>query len=154
MATLTLENVNVWYGSVQAVRDVSLSVGTGECVAILGPNGAGKTSLFRAISRVVPSTGSITLDGTTVASLPEKVVRQGIAHVLEGRHIFGHMSVLENLMLAEFGSRSVKFNEGLESVLEFFPILRPKLKAQAAELSGGQQQILAIARGLLVTPQV
>lgn len=154
MSELVVTNLEVWYGSVYALRGVSIRVADGECVGVLGPNGAGKTTLFNAISRLVPFKGEVRLDGQPVRGRPEDVARLGIAHVLEGRHIFTELTVKENLLLAQFASRRGDFKTRLDAALEFFPILQPKLKSLGGQLSGGQQQILAIARGLLCAPKV
>jgi branched-chain amino acid transport system ATP-binding protein len=131
-----------------------LTAGDGECVGVLGPNGAGKTSLFRAISRLVPFSGTVTLDGQAVGGQPEDVVRQGIGHVLEGRHIFSQLTIKDNLLLARFGSAGGDFNDRLTAVLDYFPVLKQNLNRYGGQLSGGQQQILAIGRGLLTQPKV
>lgn len=154
MGELVLTNVDVWYGSVHALRSASMRVSNGECVGILGSNGAGKTTLLNAVSRLVPYRGEVRLDGRLVIGRPEEVVRLGIVHVLEGRHIFPELTVWENLQLARFGFRKPDFNRRFDDVLQFFPALQPKLKDRAGGLSGGQQQILAIARGLLCAPSV
>jgi branched-chain amino acid transport system ATP-binding protein len=154
MATLDVCDIHVWYRKVEAVRGISLSVADRECVGIVGSNGAGKTSLLRAISGLVPHTGSVALNGRVVTGSSDKVVQSGITHVLEGRHIFCEMSVRENLYLAKFAKRDSGFNERLSDVLETFPILKPKLRSRGGDLSGGQQQILALARGLLTAPEV
>jgi branched-chain amino acid transport system ATP-binding protein len=154
LAELVVKNLQVFYGSVAAVQGVDLTAGDGECVGILGPNGAGKTSLFRAISRLVPSRGEVTLDGKAVRGKPEDVVRQGIGHVLEGRHIFSQLTIKDNLLLARFGSRGGDFKGRLATVLDYFPILKTNFHRYGGELSGGQQQMLAIGRGLLTQPQV
>lgn len=154
MAELAVENLEVWYGGVQAVRGVNLTLHDGECVAVLGPNGAGKTSLFRAISRLVPYRGSVKLDGRLISGEPEQVVRAGIAQILEGRHIFGELTVRDNLLLARFASSPRDFQARMDAVLDFFPLLKPRLGALGGQLSGGQQQILALARGLLTSPRV
>ena len=154
MAELVVKNLHVSYGGVGAVQGVDLTAGDGECVGVLGPNGAGKTSLFRAISRLVPSAGEVTLDGQAVRGKPEDVVRQGIGHVLEGRHIFSQLTIKDNLLLAKFGSSRGGFKDRLALVLDHFPVLKTNLHRYGGELSGGQQQMLAIGRGLLTQPKV
>jgi len=154
LAELIVKDLHVTYGSVAAVQGVSLEAGHGECVAVLGPNGAGKTSLFRAISRLVPYRGVVSLDDEPVRGKPEDVVRQGIGHVLEGRHIFSQLTVRDNLLLAQFGTTRHGFRERLATVLDFFPLLKANLDRYGGELSGGQQQILAIGRGLLTAPKI
>ncbi len=154
MAELEVKNLRVFYGGVGAVQGVDLVAGHGECVGILGPNGAGKTSLFRAISRLIPASGEVTLDGKPVRGRPEEVVRQGIGHVLEGRHIFSQLTIKDNLLLAQFGGSKGGFKERLATVLDYFPVLKTNLHRYGGELSGGQQQMLAIGRGLLTQPKV
>ena len=154
MAELVVRGLRVYYGSVAAVRGVDLEAHDGECVGILGPNGAGKTSLFCAISRLVPHQGEVTLEGRPVRGQPEDVVRQGIGHVLEGRHIFSQLTVRDNLLLAQFGSRDGDFRDRMTATLDYFPVLKEKMRHHGGELSGGQQQMLAIARGLLTKPRV
>lgn len=154
MAELVVKNLEVSYGSVAAVKGVDLTAASGECVGILGPNGAGKTSLLRAISRLVPFRGEVTLDGKAVRGQPEDVVRQGIGHVLEGRHIFAQLTIKDNLLLARFGSPGGDFKGRLASVLDYFPVLKQNFNRFGGQLSGGQQQMLAIGRGLLTQPKV
>jgi branched-chain amino acid transport system ATP-binding protein len=154
LAELAVKGLRVFYGSVAAVAGVDLTAGDGECVGVLGPNGAGKTSLFRAISRLVPHEGEVTLDGRLVRGQPEDVVRQGIGHVLEGRHIFSQLTIRDNLLLARFGSSGGGFKDRLASVLDYFPVLKANFNRYGGELSGGQQQMLAIGRGLLTKPKV
>jgi branched-chain amino acid transport system ATP-binding protein len=154
LAELVVKDLKVVYGSVAAVQNIDLTAGDGECVGVLGPNGAGKTSLFRAISRLVPFTGAVTLDGRPVHGQPEDVVRQGVGHVLEGRHIFSQLTIKDNLLLARFGSSGGDFNDRLAAVLDYFPVLKQNFTRYGGQLSGGQQQILAIGRGLLTRPKV
>jgi ABC-type branched-subunit amino acid transport system ATPase component len=151
---LKVERLEVSYGAVKALRGIDLEVNAGESVAILGPNGAGKTSLLRAISRLLQYTGTVTVDGQLVRGRPEQVAANGIAHVLEGRHIFGQLTVLENLLVPRLGARNPNFQRDLEAVLETFPLLRQKLHQRGSALSGGQQQALAIARALVMRPKL
>jgi branched-chain amino acid transport system ATP-binding protein len=154
VAELVVKNLRVFYGGVGALQGVDLTARDGECVGVLGPNGAGKTSLFRAISRLIPFEGEVTLDGDAVRGKPEDVVRQGLGHVLEGRHIFSQLTIKDNLLLAQFGSSKAGFKERLALVLDHFPFLKANLHRYGGELSGGQQQMLAIGRGLLTQPKV
>lgn len=151
---ITVENVHVTYGSIRAVRGVSLAVAGGECLAVMGANGAGKSSLFRAISRLVPYEGTIKLGDEVISGRPEDVVRRGIAHVQEGRQIFTQMTVRENMQVAEYATGKSVWRERYEGVLDLFPLLKPLLSRPAGRLSGGQQQALALARGLLTAPDV
>jgi ABC-type branched-subunit amino acid transport system ATPase component/ABC-type branched-subunit amino acid transport system permease subunit len=154
---LAVRDLMVRYGNLTAVQDVSLEVGEGELVGLIGPNGAGKSTTLAAIAGFqAPASGSIEFAGVPVAGEPpEKIVRRGIAVVPEGRHIFGTLSVAENLQL---GSTPVADRaaaaETLEGVLELFPILKTYYRSSAAKLSGGEQQQLAIARALLSRPRL
>jgi len=142
------------YGRVQVLWDVDLQVGDGEIVALVGSNGAGKTTLLRAVSGLIrPTGGDVRFDGASLAGLaPERVVRRGIAHVPEGRHLFAGLTVRENLMAGAFARRNGAGD--LESVLELFPHLRNRLGQAAGSLSGGEQQMCAIARGLMSRPKL
>lgn len=153
---LSLAGVSVHYGRVRALTDVSLEVRQGELVTLVGANGAGKTTALKAISGLLrPTTGRIEFQGERLDRLPShRIVALGIAHVPEGRQLFPEMTVLEHLELgglrARPGSRS--FRDRLASVYELFPILDERRQQLAGTLSGGQQQMLAIARGLMSAP--
>jgi branched-chain amino acid transport system ATP-binding protein len=155
---LRLHDVDVHYGKVQALRNLSLQVSAGEMVALVGANGAGKTTLLRAVSGLVTaSSGSIIFDGTEVTGMaPQRVVRLGIAHVPEGRELFPTMSVLENLQLGHWTRRSdsADLRERRDEVMEFFPKLRARAGQAAGTLSGGEQQMLVIARALMSSPRL
>jgi branched-chain amino acid transport system ATP-binding protein len=152
---LTIEKLSVRYGSLEAVRELDLVVPAGKTVALLGANGAGKTSLLRAITGLIPYSGRISLGDKSLVRLnPGQVVRAGVAHVLEGRRIFSQLTVAEHLALPRFVAGSSEYKESLESVLSIFPLLREKWKSLGGQLSGGQQQMLAIACGLLTRPKV
>jgi branched-chain amino acid transport system ATP-binding protein len=157
-AILEVENIDVFYGPIQALRGVTLHVGEGEMVALLGANGAGKTTTLRAISGMVtPSGGSIRIDGQeTSASVAQKIVRLGVAHLPEGRELFGELTVLENLRLGHWPHRKDKQHESavLDSVMSLFPRLRERSRQAAATLSGGEQQMLAVARALMSEPRL
>jgi branched-chain amino acid transport system ATP-binding protein len=151
---LRVESVSAAYGKVVALREVSLSVREGEIVAILGANGAGKTSLLNTISGVIPRTaGRITFAGKPIDGMkPWQLSRLGISHVPEGREIFPSMTVLANLKVVDaFGTGPVF---SVEDVLEMFPRLRERIEQQAGNLSGGEQQMLAIGRGLMARPRL
>jgi branched-chain amino acid transport system ATP-binding protein len=151
--TLTLESLDVRFGGVQAVRDLSLSVEPGEIVGLIGPNGAGKSSTLHAIVGLAPATGSVRLgDRELLGRSPEDVARSGVALVPEGRRIFAELTVEENLRLGLAARR--RRNGGFESVYELFPVVREFRSRQAGVLSGGQQQQLAIARALVSEPEV
>ena len=155
---LKVEGLKVAYGRIEAVRGVDLEVRAGEFVGIIGSNGAGKTSALRAITGVVaPAAGSITFDGEAITGLPSHaVVARGIAMVPEGRQIFADQTVEDNLMLGAYlriGKDDAGVEADIERVLELFPLLRERLTQLAGSLSGGEQQMLAIARGLLSRPE-
>jgi branched-chain amino acid transport system ATP-binding protein len=156
---LKVERLKVAYGRIEAVRHVDLVVHPGEFVGIIGSNGAGKTSTLRAITGVVaPAAGSITFAGEDITGLASyEVVPRGIAMVPEGRQIFADQTVEDNLVLGAY-LRTGKDNVGVAAdtarVLELFPVLRERLTQAAGSLSGGEQQMLAIARGLLSRPKL
>ena len=151
---LELEDVAARYGPVQALHGVSLSVGEGEIVAILGGNGAGKTTTLRAVSGLVSTSGEIRFAGDRITrASPERVARAGIAHVPEGRGIFSELSVHDNLRLGAFLRRD-GFDEDYERVRAHFPWLGDRRDQQAGTLSGGEQQMLAIARALMARPKL
>jgi branched-chain amino acid transport system ATP-binding protein len=154
---LKLSNVSVKYGGLAALTDVSIEAATGEFIAIIGPNGAGKTTLFKAISGVVPvSAGSVDFEGRDITAL--RAARRpylGIAHVPEYRQVFGGLTVGENLRLGTtpLAVRADR-DRNIERALEMFPVLRERLDQLAGTLSGGQQQMLAIGRGLVSSPKL
>ncbi|HYI02792.1 ABC transporter ATP-binding protein [Hyalangium sp.] len=154
---LTVEDVKVHYGAIQALRGVSLSVGKGEVVALIGANGAGKTSTLRAVSGMLkPSGGRITLEGKNITGLKaHQLVPRGMAHAPEGRGIFPNLTVQENLDLGAYLRRDT---DGIaadqEKSFGLFPVLKERRKQMAGTLSGGEQQMLAIARALLSRPQL
>ena len=154
-ALLRLEGVDVSYGPIAAVRGLSLEVGRDEVVALLGPNGAGKTSTLRAISGLEPHRGTITFDGSPVrAGAAGSLARAGLVHVPEGRRIFPTLSVQENLQvaMAARGRRDAVFT--LDDVHDLFPVLADLRARRGWALSGGEQQMLAVARGLLGSPRL
>ncbi len=154
---LSVEDLNVHYGPVHAVKGVSFAVREGEIVTLIGGNGAGKSSTLRAISGLVkPSKGRIVLKGEDITGVrADKILRKGVAHVPEGRGIFLQLTVRENLMLGAFArSDKAGIARDLEHALEHFPRLRERLHQQGGTLSGGEQQMLAIARALLSRPTI
>jgi branched-chain amino acid transport system ATP-binding protein len=159
-ALFQVRNLHAYYGPIQALHDISLEVNAGEIVAVIGANGAGKTTLLRAISGVVPpSGGEILFAGGCIAGLsPEQIVRLGISHVPERRELFTSMTVLENLELGAYHRRGratkAEVQRDLTNVWEMFPILRARQRQMAGTLSGGEQQMLAIARGLMAQPEL
>lgn len=154
---LEVTNLNVHYGLALAVSEVSLRVDEGELVTLLGANGAGKTSTLRSISGTVAgSEGTITLDGVAIDRMrPEQIAALGLVHVPEGRQLFGDMTVLENLELGAFVRSARKFRkERIAEALDLMPRLKGRLKQRAGSLSGGEQQMVAIARGLMASPRL
>ena len=154
---LRIDDLRVSYGRIPALHGITLHVDKGEAVAIVGPNGAGKTTTLSAIfGLVAPAGGSIVFEGASlVGAPPEKILRRGLALVPEGRHIFGTLSVAENLQLGTTARRDrSEAAADLDSVLERFPALREYYGRTAATLSGGEQQQLAIARALLSRPRL
>ena len=154
---LTVNNISVYYGPVQALRDVSFTVGKGEIVCLIGANGAGKSTTLRALSGVVrPSSGSIVHDGKSIAGLPSyRIARLGIAHVPEGRGVFANMSVRENLEMGGYTRSSRKeVEESFERVFGLFPRLAERATQLAGTLSGGEQQMLVLGRGLVQRPDL
>ena len=153
---LTLRNVDIHYGRVHAVRRASLHVAPGEIVALIGANGAGKTTLLSAISGVMRvSGGEIAFDGRPIDNeKPERIVRLGLSHVPERRLVFGPMSVADNLLLGAYSRyRRREAMADMEAVYDMFPVLRDRRDQQAAALSGGEQQMLAIGRALMARPR-
>jgi branched-chain amino acid transport system ATP-binding protein len=154
---LEIEDLHVAYGPVKALRGLSIEVGDKETVAVLGANGAGKSTLMLTISGVLkPTSGRIILDGTDITGQrPEAIVRQGIAHVPEARHIFASLTVEQNLRLgATIRRDSSGIEEDLANVRELFPALDTYYKSNASGLSGGEQQMLAVGRALLSRPRL
>ena len=151
---LELDDVHARYGPVEALHGVSLSVGEGEVVAVLGGNGAGKTTTLRAVSGLVSTSGEVRFGGERITrAAPERVARAGVAHVPEGRGIFQELSVYENLRLGAYLRRK-GFAESYQRACGLFPFLEARRQQQAGTLSGGEQQMLAIARALMSRPRL
>ncbi|WP_203583650.1 ABC transporter ATP-binding protein [Sheuella amnicola] len=156
---LELKNVESYYGNVQALKGISMHVNQGEIVTLLGANGAGKSTTLRSISGLVNVTsGDIIFDGQTVLNVPsEKVVARGIAHVPEGRRIFPGLTVTENIMIGSSARKNVgrkELENEVEEMFEIFPPLERLRNALGWSLSGGEQQMLAVARGLMSKPKL
>lgn len=153
---LEIEELQVFYGEIRALKGVTLSVHPGEIVALLGNNGAGKTTTLRAVSGLLPARGGdVRVEGTTlVGLLPHEIVLRGVAHVPEGRRIFNRLSVLENLLMGGYARTDRTVGADLERVLELFPRLRERRDQVAGTLSGGEQQMLAIGRALMARPRL
>ncbi len=155
--TLQARDVVAAYGPIEALHGVSIDVAEGEAVAVLGANGAGKSTLMRSISGGMrPRSGRVTFRGVDITnSQPNKVLRLGMAHVPEGRQILVRQTVGDNLLLGRLIRKDRdKAAKDMEEVLDIFPVLREKFRQLAGELSGGQQQMLAIARGLMADPKL
>ncbi|HWQ23830.1 MAG TPA: ABC transporter ATP-binding protein [Gaiellaceae bacterium] len=151
---LELDRVEARYGPVQALHGVSLTVGEGEVVAVLGANGAGKTTTLRAISGTVSRSGTIELEGKPLPRSPEAVARARIAHVPEGRGTFVDLTVEENLRLGAYVRRDREVKADLARVATYFPWLAERRRQRAGTLSGGEQQMLALARALMGRPRL
>ena len=153
---LEIAGLNVRYGAVEALRDVSIKVGPGGLVAILGANGAGKSTLLRTISGVVgAASGSIALLGKAIGGLtPEEIVRLGVAHVPEGRGIFPDLTVKENLMIGAYARRGENLAGDYGKVMQMFPPIARRERQFGYTLSGGEQQMLAIGRALMAAPRL
>ena len=155
MALLELDAVEARYGPVVALHGVSLTVGEGEVVALLGANGAGKTTTLRAVSGTVRKSGRILYAGRDVSKhSPERLARLGVAHVPEGRGIIAELTVWENLRLGAYVRRDGAIKQDVDRVSQLFPWLRERRGQQAGTLSGGEQQMLALARALVARPRL
>ncbi len=155
---LKVEDLHIFYGSIEALKGISLEVFPGEVVTVLGANGAGKSTLLRAISGLLPiKKGKIEFEGKEINNVPAfEIVIRGISHVPEGRKVFSTLTVEENLKLGAFTERkNIKLiNERLERVFSLFPILKERKDQLSGTLSGGEQQMLAIGRGLMSNPHM
>jgi len=155
MSVLAVRNVETFYGAIMALRGVSIDVEEGEIVTILGANGAGKTTLMKTICGLMdPEKGSVTLLGERIEGMdPDRIVKKGLALVPEGREVFPYLTIEENLRLGAFTRRDA-IGGDLDLVYQYFPILKERRKQAAGFLSGGQQQMLAIGRGLMAKPKL
>ena len=152
---LNIENLRSYYGQVQALHGIDFSLRKGSLTALLGANGAGKTTTLRAICGMVRSTGTIELDGRALIGLStETIARQGIAHVPQGRGTFTRMSVEENLQLGAISRNDRTIPSDIERMFALFPVLKERRLQQAGLLSGGEQQMLAVARALMLRPRL
>lgn len=154
---LTLDRVSAGYRRLQVLHDVSMRVEQGEIVALVGANGAGKTTLLRAISGLIGVTGgTITFEGQRIDGLrPERIVRLGLVHVPEGRALFGPLTVMENLQMGAYTRRDrAELASSLDEVFTLFPVLAQRRNQRADTMSGGEQQMLAIARALMARPRL
>ena len=152
---LQIKDLVVAYGQIDALHGISLNVEQGQIVAIIGANGAGKTTLLNAISGVLPvKSGSIIFDGKPLPGSVHGIVQHGITQVPEGRKIFAGLSVEENLVMGGFSTSKAKSKENIDRMFSLFPILKERRRQQAGTLSGGEQQMLAIARGMMAEPRL
>lgn len=152
---LDVAGLSTGYGKISVLRGVDLNVGAGEVVALLGPNGAGKTTLLRAVSGMLPWSGRVHFAGRDLAGArPRDTVKAGLSHVIEGHRVFTRLSVLDNLLLAVYDLPRRERASRVEEALALFPEIAAKRHERAAALSGGQQQILAVAQGLVRRPRL
>ena len=157
MAMLEVRDLNVFFGVIQAIKNISFDVNQGEVVALIGANGAGKTTTLHTVTGLLPAaSGKITLDGKDLGKVPaHKIVSMGMAHVPEGRRVFAALSVYDNLKLGAFTRKDKKeIEESLEMVFESFPRLKERRNQVAGTLSGGEQQMLAMGRALMSKPRI
>ncbi len=154
---LTLRNIETYYGPILAIKGISLDVREGQIVTILGANGAGKTTILKTISGAMdPQKGKVAFLGKEIQKHnPDWVARKGIAHVPEGREVFPLLSIQENLLMGAYGRKEKKeINEDLETVYDYFPILKARNKQKSGLLSGGQQQMLVLGRAMMARPKL
>lgn len=154
---LKLQNIQTFYGNIQALKDVTIDISEGEIVALIGANGAGKTTTLMSICGITPPRrGDILLDGTSIKGVPaDKIVQQGIVQVPEGRRIFPDLTVLENLEMGAFLRKNKRLiQQDMNYVMTLFPILEKRRSQLGGTLSGGEQQMLAISRALMARPRV
>lgn len=153
---LKVEDINVYYGAIHAVKGVSFEVAEGEVVSLIGANGAGKSTILKTVSGLLRSrTGSITFQGQNIGLMPpHKMVSQGMAHVPEGRRIFLQMTVEENLEMGGYSRPGSEIDPGIARVYEQFPRLKERRRQVAGTLSGGEQQMLAMGRALMSSPKL
>lgn len=153
---LNVENIEVYYGAIHAIRGVSFHVNEGEVVTLIGANGAGKSTILKTVSGLLrPKSGSISFDGTDITQIPpHKLIPMGLAHVPEGRRIFQQMTVEENLEMGAFTQPKAGVPADLEKVFELFPRLKERHRQIAGTLSGGEQQMLAMGRALMSHPKL
>lgn len=157
MAMLEVKGLQVYYGVIQALKDVSFEVNQGEVIALIGANGAGKTTTLHTVTGLLPAkAGSIMFEGVDITKVPaHKIVEMGIAHVPEGRRVFAQLSVYENLIMGAYTRKDKKeIERNLENVYQRFPRLKERKNQRAGTLSGGEQQMLAMGRALMSNPKM
>ena len=155
-AMLVLDNVNTYYGNIQALQGISMSVAKGEIVTLIGANGAGKTTTLKTISGMIhPRRGTVTFEGKDISrTAAHLLVREGIGHAPEGRRIFSRMTVIENLQMGAFTRDQTTIQPDIDRVMDLFPRLRERTHQLGGTLSGGEQQMLAIGRALMSEPRM
>jgi len=152
---LQVRGLSAGYGKIGVLNGIDLTVGAGEIVALLGPNGAGKTTLLKAVSGLLPRAGSVQFAGKDISSAgPRETVDAGLVHVVEGHRVFTQLTVFDNLLLAGYGLKRSVLATQAEEALAFFPEIAAKRTDRAGSLSGGQQQMLAVAQGLVRRPRL
>ncbi len=150
---LKVSGLSAGYGKIGVLQGIDLTIGRAEIVALLGPNGAGKSTLLKAVSGLLPRTGSVVFDGRDISTAtPRGTVRAGLVHVVEGHRVFTQLTVFDNLLLAGYGMPRGELSTRVEEALSFFPEIAAKRADRAITLSGGQQQMLAVAQGLVRRP--
>jgi branched-chain amino acid transport system ATP-binding protein len=156
MALLEVEDIRTFYGNIEALKGISLSVEEGECVTLIGSNGAGKSTTLRSISGLTPPRlGSIKFDGQEIARVPpQEIVSLGVVQAPEGRHVFPRMTVRENLDLGAYLRRDNEIASDIDQVFELFPRLQERERQKAGTMSGGEQQMLAIGRAMMSRPKL
>jgi branched-chain amino acid transport system ATP-binding protein len=156
MALLEVEDIHTYYGNIEALKGISLTVEEGECVTLIGSNGAGKSTTLRSISGLTaPREGSVRFDGQEIARVPaQDIVGMGISLSPEGRHVFPRMTVRENLDLGAYLRRDNEIASDIETVYELFPRLQERQRQKAGTMSGGEQQMLAIGRAMMARPKL
>jgi branched-chain amino acid transport system ATP-binding protein len=156
-ALLEVSNIETYYGPIMAIRGVSFAVPRGQIVTILGANGAGKTTILKTVSGVMdPQKGAVSFDGRAIQGMdPDRVMRLGLTHVPEGREVFPFLSVRENLKMGAYTRQdTAAVARDMEMVYDYFPVLRARAEQRAGQLSGGEQQMLAISRALMARPKM
>jgi branched-chain amino acid transport system ATP-binding protein len=156
-ALLEVSNIETYYGPIMAIRGVSFAVPRGQIVTILGANGAGKTTILKTVSGVMdPQKGAVSFDGRAIQGMdPDRVMRLGLSHVPEGREVFPFLSVRENLKMGAYTRQdTAAVARDMEMVYDYFPVLRARAEQRAGQLSGGEQQMLAISRALMARPKM
>ncbi len=156
MAFLEIENLNSGYGDVNVLSDISLSIEKGEIIALVGSNGAGKSTLLKTISGLLtPTSGKIIFNGKDITGIsPDKIIRDKIIHIPEGRKLFSDMSIEENLLMGAYSRKDKSIMKDLDNTYLLFPILEERRKQKAGSLSGGEQQMLALGKGLMGDPDL